>query len=135
MDVKALTDRYVSVWNEPDPERRRAAIAEIWKPEAVHALHPPEEIRKVAEQLGADAVIEARGHTQIEARVTRAHEEFVAPGEHIFRSQGDAVRLHDIIKFTWAMVTIATGDVEGTGLEVLRVDRDGLILADYQFPN
>ena len=35
-DAQHLADRYVSVWNEADPERRRQAIAEIWRPDGQH---------------------------------------------------------------------------------------------------
>jgi hypothetical protein len=29
MDANELVKRYVAVWNEPDEERRRAAVAEL----------------------------------------------------------------------------------------------------------
>lgn len=41
MGIHQLTDRYVAVWNEPDAERRRAAIRELWSADAVHMLQPP----------------------------------------------------------------------------------------------
>jgi hypothetical protein len=133
-DLKNLTDRYVAVWSEPDRERRRVAVRELWSADGVHVLQPPQEMRQAAEGLGFDRlVLEARGHDELEVRVTRAYEEFIAPGAFLFRSRGDAERLHDVVKFRWEMVSRAGGDVAGVGLEILVLDADGRIAGDYQF--
>ena len=133
IDPQVLTDRYVAVWNEPDAGRRRTAVRALWTEHASHVLQAPQDIRRAAEDLGfASAVLEARGHAELERRVTRAHEEFVAPGTFAFRSRGNADRLHDVVKFTWEMVS-PNGDLAGVGLEVLLLDPDGRIRADYQF--
>jgi hypothetical protein len=80
-DAQQLTDRYVAMWNEADAERRRTAIRELWSADAVHVLRPPQEIRQTATGLGfPELLLEARGHEALEYRVTRAYEEFVAPG-------------------------------------------------------
>ncbi|MEU8344346.1 hypothetical protein AB0C74_21820 [Spirillospora sp. NPDC048832] len=134
IDPRDLTDRYTAVWGEPDPERRRAAIQELWSADAVHVLQAPQEMRQAAEGLGfARLALEARGHDALELRVTRAYEEFVAPGTFVFRSRGDADRLHDVVKFHWEMVPCAGGDVAGAGLEILILGADGRIVRDYQF--
>ena len=134
IDLKSFTDRYVAVWSEPDAERRRAAVRELWSADAVHVLQPPQEMRQAAEGLGFDRlVLEARGHDSLEVRVTRAYEEFVAPGTFVFRSCGDVDRLHDVVKFRWEMVPRAGGDVAGVGLEILVLGADGRIVSDYQF--
>jgi hypothetical protein len=64
--------------------------------------------------------------------VTRAYEEFVAPGTFSFRARGDADRLHDLVKFRWEMVG-APGDVAAVGLEILLLGADGRIVRDFQF--
>ncbi|MFF7336836.1 hypothetical protein ACFZAT_05785 [Streptomyces sp. NPDC008163] len=134
IDVHELTDRYVAVWNEPDAERRRAAVRELWSADAVHVLRPPQEIREAAEGLGfGRLLLEARGYDALDFRVTRAHEEFVAPGTFVFRSRGDADRLHDVVKFTWEMAPRDGGEAAGVGLEVLVLGPDGRIVSDYQF--
>ncbi|MGW5666951.1 hypothetical protein [Micromonospora sp. NPDC003776] len=132
--LRSLTDRYVAVWNEPDPERRRAGVRELWSPDARHVLQPPEEIHRIAAGLGFDrTVLEARGHDALEVRVARAYDEFVAPGGYLFRSRRDADRLHDVVKFHWEMVSRAGGDVAAVGLEILLLGPDGRIVGDYQF--
>jgi hypothetical protein len=134
IDPRTLTDRYVALWNEPDPDRRRDAIGELWPAGGVHVLLPPEDIRRAAAGLGfADLTLRARGHDGLQRRVTRAYEEFVAPGTFAFRSRGDAARLDDVVKFHWEMVSRADGEVAAVGLEILRLDADGRIAADYQF--
>ncbi|MFE2103151.1 hypothetical protein [Streptomyces sp. PTD9-10] len=132
--ISRLTEKYVAVWNEPDAERRRTAIRELWSDEAVHVLRPPKELAEAAEGLGFDRLaLEARGHDALEFRVTRAHEEFVAPGTFVFRSRGDADRLHDVVKFHWEMTPRDGGEPAGVGLEVLVLGPDGRIVGDYQF--
>ncbi|MGZ2360844.1 hypothetical protein LRE75_29890 [Streptomyces sp. 372A] len=132
--IHELTDRSVAVWNESDAERRRAAVRELWSAEAVHVLRPPEEIREAAEGLGFDRLLlEARGHEALDFRVTRAHEEFVAPGTLVFRSRGNADRLHDIVGFHWEMAPRGGGEAAGVGLEILVLGADGRIVGDYQF--
>ncbi|QXE38836.1 hypothetical protein KQY30_02005 [Streptomyces sp. GMY02] len=122
------------MWNEPDAGRRRAAIQELWCADAVHVLQPPEEILRTAQGLGFDRlVLEARGHRALEFRVTRAYEEFVAPGTFVFRSRGNTDRLHDIVKFNWEMVPRDGGEAVGVGLEILVLDAEGRIVSDYQF--
>jgi hypothetical protein len=134
IDLPNLTDRYVAVWSESDKERRHAAVRELWAADAVHVLQPPQDMRAAAEGLGFDRlVLEARGHDALELRVTRVYEEFVAPGTFVFRSRGDADRLHNVVKFHWEMVPRAGGDVAGVGLEILLLGADGRIVSDYQF--
>jgi hypothetical protein len=130
----ALVDRYVAVWNEPDVDRRVAMIAEVWSEDARHILEPPVEIRDSADSLGFVApALEARGHEALAARVTRAYEMFVEPGEFAFRTRGNAARLDDVVKFNWEMVRESDGEIVGVGLEVLVVGEDGRIRTDYQF--
>jgi hypothetical protein len=128
-----LADRYIAVWNEPSPEARRAAVSELWTEDGVHILEPPEEVAKVAGRpgIGLTAVFQARGHEELVARITSAHEEFVASGQMTFRLGGDVTRPHDMVRFRWEGVS--DGEVVGGGSDVLLLDVDGRIRADYQF--
>ena len=133
LDPKELVDRYVAVWIEPDAERRRKAIVELWAEDGVQILQPPQEVLKTAAELGLTPTLKARGHDELEVRVTRSYEEFIAPREFVFRARDNAARLGNIVKFNWEMVTIGGGEVAGVGLEVLVLDDDGRIQVDYQF--
>jgi hypothetical protein len=83
-----LADRYVALWNEPDPDRRRTMVRERWCADAVQVLDPPEEIRERAAELGFPrTTLEARGHAALEMRIARAYESFVAPGAFVFRRE------------------------------------------------
>jgi hypothetical protein len=129
-----LAERYVAMWTEPDAERRRVSIRDLFTPDATHVLEPPEEIRARAIELRVPSPpIVVRGHDEMEPRVTRAFEEFVAAGEYTFRSRGNASRLHDVVKFNWEMVPVAGGDAVGVGLDVFVLAPDGRIAVDYQF--
>jgi hypothetical protein len=131
-DPKLLTDRYVAIWNEPDAAARRDTIRELWAEDGRHVLQPPQEIRATAATLGLDAKLEAQGHDELEARVTRSHEEFVASGQFTFRSRDDAAALDGVVKFHWEAVD-RDGAVAGVGLDFLVLDDDGRIRVDYQF--
>src|SRR5215216_5009927 len=63
-----LAEKYLVLWNEPDADRRRRMIAELWTEEGRHILQPPQEIRGIAAQpgIGLTAILEARGYEEIE---------------------------------------------------------------------
>lgn len=133
-DPNELVDRYMTLWNEPDPDRRRQLIAELWSENGAQVLQPPEEIREVAARpgIGMTATLEARGHAALEARATSAYEEWVGRGGFSFRRRDNVERLVDVVKFNWEMVS--RGDtVEAVGLGVLVLGPDGRIRRDYQF--
>jgi hypothetical protein len=133
-DLKDFADRYVAVWNEPDPARRHAAVRELWTADVVHALPAPAEMRERASRFGFDDLLfRATGHERMEIRVARSYEEFVAPGGHHFRLR-DVARVAGMVSLNWEMVARPTGEVAATGLEVLLLAPDGRIATDYQFP-
>ncbi|MFD5068537.1 hypothetical protein ACFWNC_11490 [Streptomyces sp. NPDC058369] len=134
-DPQYLADRYAATWTLSDAAERRASIEDLWARDGIHVLHPPEEIREAAAALGfAHTILEARGYDAIEARVTRSHEDFVEKRGITFRARTDAVRLKRVVKFGWEAVSIESGDVQGGGVEVLLLDEDGRIAADYMYP-
>lgn len=61
------------------------------------------------------------------------YEEFVAPGEYVFRPRDNAARLRNLVKFNWELVSRATGEVAAVGLGVLILDDQGRITVDYTF--
>jgi len=66
--VENLVSRYVAVWNEPDPSRRRQAIAGLWTEDGAHFTPS----------------LEARGYEVIEARISGAHDRFVRAEGYVF---------------------------------------------------
>jgi hypothetical protein len=135
LDPDRLVQRYVAGWTEPDPATRRTAIEQLWTEDGAHVLYPPVEIRDAATALGfVNTTLEARGYDELETRVARAYDDFVAPGEYIFRASGPAVRLHDVVQFRWEMMPVGGGDAVGGGVDVFVLE-DGRVRTDYQFPD
>jgi hypothetical protein len=134
-DAVELAARYMAVWNEPDPDARRTMVRDLWTPGGTHAIEtPPAGIRAEAASLGFPApALEARGHEQIEARVARAYDEFVAPGKYAFRPGHIAWRHAEIVVMTWEMAATGDGAVAGSGRAVLVLDPDGRIRADRAY--
>jgi len=112
-----LVDRYVALWNEPDSEKRRRAISELFTADAAH-LTPS---------------LEAHGHTELERRVRSAFERFVGDGRYIFTPLDNVDSHHGTVKFNWAMRPANGVDVVAIGFDFLLLDSDGRIRVDYQF--
>jgi hypothetical protein len=129
-----LVEKYLALWNEPDADRRRRTIAELWTADGRHILQPPQEIRAIAAQPGIamTATLEARGYEEIEARATSAYEHWVGSEGLSFRGRGDAERLGDVVKFHWDAIA-PDGEVTAVGLCVLVVAAHGRIERDYTF--
>jgi hypothetical protein len=116
-DLDDLAARYVAVWNEPDPQARRAAIAELFAPDVAHYTSSNE----------------VHGRGQMEERVAGSHEQWVKPGTHVFRSVAGADGHHSAARFNWEMVETASGKVSSVGFDFVTLTEDGLIHTDYQF--
>ena len=129
-----VAEKYVALWNEPDDDRRRRMIAELWTEAGRHVLQPPQEIRAIAAQPGIalTAVLEARGHDEIAARAAGVYEHWVGSEGLSFRGRDDADRLADIVKLHWEAVA-ADGTVFAVGLSFLVLAGDGRIERDSTF--
>jgi hypothetical protein len=129
-----LADTYVALWNEPDADRRRRMIAELWAEDGRHILQPPQEIREVAAQPGIAmaATLEARGHREIEARAASVFDHWVGSEGLSFRGRDDADRLGDVLKLGWEAVARDEALV-AVGLSFLLLAADGRIERDYTF--
>jgi hypothetical protein len=129
-----LAEKYLALWNEPDGDRRRRMIAELWTQDGRHILQPPQELREIAARpgIGLTAVLEARGHEEIEARATSAYEHWVGSEGLRFRGRDDAERLGDVVTFHWEAVA-KDGGVVAVGLMFLVLAAHGQIERDYTF--
>jgi len=115
LDATAIVARYLAVWNELDAEARRTAIPALWVPDGTEFVHE----------------VQFRGYAELEARVDRAHQAFVANGKYTVAGAGDVTRHGDIVTFTAQLVTPA-GEVEWASRVFLLLDADGRIREDYQ---
>jgi hypothetical protein len=129
-----LAENYLALWNEPDADRRRRMIAELWTEDGRHILQPPEEIREIAARpgLAITANLEARGYEEIEARAASSYEHWVGSEGLSFRGRDDAERLGDVVKFHWEAVG-QDGEVFAVGLVFLVLTANGRIERDYTF--
>ena len=130
--AEQLAERYTAVWMEPDGDRRRKAIADLWSEDAIHILQPTKEVYEAADERAVNPTWQVRGHDELEARVTSAYEDFVATGQMSFRSRDGAKRLGDVVTWRWDGVS-PDGEVLGAGLEFVILAADGRIATDYQF--
>jgi hypothetical protein len=115
LDPAAIAGRYLAVWNELDAEARRAAVSALWVPDGTEYVHE----------------VQYRGYQELEARVTRAHQAFVADGKYTVAGAGDVTRHGDIVTFTAQLVTPA-GQVDWASRVFLLLDAGDRILEDYQ---
>jgi hypothetical protein len=116
-DMQAFVQDYVSIWNEPDDERRRRLIRRLWQEDAQHLAR----------------TLEAIGHDGIEKRVSDAYEKWVRDKGNVFRLRDGVDGHHGTIKLRWEMLPSAGGDVISIGLDFLVLGADGRIRAGYQF--
>ena len=103
-DIQKVVNKYIAIWNESDPERRRALIAETWTENASYL----------------DPMLQGDGRDGIDAMIVGVQERF--PG-HRFRRTGDVESHHDRLRFTWELAPQA-GDpvVSGTDFGVVTPD-------------
>ena len=129
-----LAENYLALWNEPDADRRRQLIAELWVADGRHILQPPQEVREMAAQpgIGMSAIFVAEGYAAIGARATSVYEHWVRSEGFVFRGRDDADRLGDVVKLHWEAVA-ADGTVFAVGLSFLVLAGDGRIERDYTF--
>ncbi|MBU2665850.1 nuclear transport factor 2 family protein [Actinoplanes bogorensis] len=106
-DFDAVADRYLAVWNEPDPAARRAAIDDVFAGD----------IRYV------DPLAAVEGRDALDAVIGAARRQF--PG-FAFALAGPADGHHDQVRFTW---TLAAAGAEPlvVGFDVAELDADGRI--------
>jgi hypothetical protein len=112
-----FADRYVAMWNDPDAGQRQKTIAELFTHDGANCTPS----------------FAVHGLDQLQARVTSAYDRYVGTGDHTFRLATAPSAHHDVMKITWEMVRVDTGDVAQLGLEFLVLDDEGRIRCDYQF--
>jgi hypothetical protein len=83
-DVTQVVDRYIAIWNETNPGRRRDLIARTWTEEASYL----------------DPLMKGEGADGIDAMIAAAQQQF--PG-HQFRLLGNVDSHNDRVRFSWEL--------------------------------
>jgi hypothetical protein len=83
-DAAKIADAYIALWNETDPQRRRALIGAAWTEDARYV----------------DPVMRGEGRDQIDGLIGAVHERF--PGFR-FALVGQPVGHGEHVRFSWAL--------------------------------
>ena len=86
-DLDLVIDRYIAIWNETDPQRRRELIARTWTDDASYL----------------DPLMSGDGPDGIDAMVKAVRERFP---DHRFRRTGAGDAHHDRVRFGWELVPV-----------------------------
>ncbi|SNX56247.1 SnoaL-like protein [Streptomyces sp. TLI_55] len=100
--------RYFEAWNAVDQETLTKAVAAAWATDGSYT----------------DPLADVRGHEQIAAVISGAHEQF--PG-FVFRQTGVVDGHHDTARFSWELVNEADGSAPVAGSDVITLDEQGRI--------
>ncbi|MEU9619173.1 nuclear transport factor 2 family protein [Streptomyces sp. NPDC088251] len=100
--------RYFVAWNAATPEDLEKAVAAAFTETATYT----------------DPVADVRGHDELTATINGAHQQF--PGFE-FRLTGTPDGHHDIVRFSWELVSATDGSAPVAGSDVIKLDDDGRI--------
>jgi hypothetical protein len=104
-DTTRIADRYIAVWNETDPVRRRALLAEGWTETATYV----------------DPLMQGQGPEQIGSLIDAVQARF--PGFR-FILDGRVDGYGDKIRFSWTLGPEGQADmIKGTDFAVVEGDR------------
>src|SRR3954451_237315 len=105
-DVNTVVDAYIAMWNERDPDARRAIVAEAWSPAATYL----------------DPLMSGEGPDGIDAMVAGAQAQF--PGQR-FKLTAGPHHLHDRVLLAWRRVDKDGGAEVARGVDYATIDGDG----------
>jgi hypothetical protein len=115
-DVMPVIDRYIAIWNETDPIRRRELIARTWTEDARYV----------------DPLVAADGRDAIDDAVTDAQAQF--PG-FVFRLAGPVDTHHNLARFTWELAPAPEAEALVVGFDVAVLADDGRLHQVHGFLN
>lgn len=101
-------ERYFTAWNASSPEELAKAVASAFTEDGTYT----------------DPLVEAKGHEGIAAAITGARQRF--PG-FTFELTGTPDAHHDLVRFTWDLVSVADGSAPAAGFDVITLADDGRI--------
>lgn len=103
-DIAAAVDTYIATWNERDPQRRRALVAQAFADDASYR----------------DAHRSGEHHDGIDTMIAEAQGQF--PGHHLDLVFGPDAH-NDRVRFSWSL--IGPGGAVGGGTDFATVASDG----------
>jgi hypothetical protein len=112
-NVQTLVDRYIATWNETDPHRRRALIADVYTDTAGYT----------------DPLVAVRGRDAIDQFVAAAQAQFAGLQ---FSLGGGVDAHHDQARFTWHLGAPGADEPVVIGFDVAVFD-DGRVQEVYGF--
>jgi hypothetical protein len=104
-DVKRIVDGYIAMWNEPDPQRRRALIAEVMTEDADYL----------------DPIMSGSGVDGVDAMIEGAQHQF--PGHRFALHEGPDAH-HDRVRFSWSLAPDG-GEPVAFGVDFATLANDG----------
>ncbi|WP_034087449.1 nuclear transport factor 2 family protein [Streptacidiphilus albus] len=114
--IEETVQKYVASWSEPDPEIRRATVAELWSPDALYK----------------NATTEYPGLKGIEEAVQEVWDLFTSKGFTVSVGRVDAN--HEAVRYTWELYAPgADTEPVALGTQVVTLDAAGRMVRDYQF--
>jgi hypothetical protein len=113
-DLNAIVDRYIAVWNETDAGARRKAIDDLWAERATYV----------------DPLASVSGRDGFDQVVAGAQEQFAG----LKFARGTVFdEHHNVVRFTWHLVSDPTAEPIAIGFDVAAVDDTGKIGSVYGF--
>lgn len=107
-DFDSLAANYIAVWNETDPDARRAAIAELWAPDGRYV----------------DPAVAAHGHAEIDATIGAVQKQFEGMR---FTLRGRVDAHHQQARFGWNLGPAGAEDLI-EGFDVIEHDGSGRLV-------
>jgi SnoaL-like domain len=105
-DITTIVDGYIAAWNEPDPDRRRALVADTFADDASYV----------------DPLMTGEGPDGIAAMIGGAQQQF--PGHRFELTSGPDAH-HDRVRFAWTLVGADDGTPVAAGVDFATVAEDG----------
>jgi hypothetical protein len=105
-DIKEIADTYFSLWSEPNPERRREAVAAVFTEGATFT----------------GPIVEVKGHDGITGFANQILEHLSG---HQFNRTRDVDTHHDVVRWAWEITPGPNQPVFATGVDVCRIAPDG----------
>ena len=112
-----IAERYMAMWNIAADASRREEVDGLYAEDAVYVFFNYDPF------VGRDSIFK---------HVTVSHRIYGRSG-FFFSSCHNAIGHHNLMRFNWVMVSKRTGEMAMMGNDVLVLDEEDRIKADYQF--